>query len=161
MMAHISGRGKGKSHPRCEQTSKPAKRPIKRSGKREWQCGCIEHGGVMATDASRARDLEADNTRLQAIVDRLPKTADGVSVLCNSAGTHKLMPSGVKSGSLWHPDFQASAESWGYDFDEGHYFMQWSVLDPGGAVIDRVRHEVCRCYSTREAAEAASEQDER
>lgn len=83
--------------------------------------------------------LRAENERLRAIVDRLPKTADGVPVGPGSVvwgcSPHFLPPTGehVREGAV---------------VDKS----DWAVCLDGGAIV-----ALDRCYSTREAANAARE----
>lgn len=75
---------------------------------------------------SRNIDLEIENKRLQSIVDRLPKTADGV-----------LVVPGIDR--VWHPDFQGTGTP------RDNRFAYWSCYN----------RDIGTCYSTREAAEKA------
>lgn len=82
--------------------------------------------------------------RLRAIVDRLPKTADGVPVVpLRSTGVYRITHGGlhIQESCDWsgeHPMFRAG--------------------DDGEPTSGRVMLPCGRCYSTREAAEAARNQ---
>jgi hypothetical protein len=72
------------------------------------------------------RRSEAEIERLRAIVDRLPKTKDGVPIIpCVD--------------SVWHPDFTGSG----------------TAKECGRAYWACYMRKIDECYSTREAAEAA------
>lgn len=88
-------------------------------------------------------DAAAEIERLRAIVDRLPKTADGASIVngdriyeapCTISGR-------VVEHSVQHVD------------DDG-----WLVISDDGSYEPPIIANLSRCYSTREAAEAAAEE---
>ncbi len=79
------------------------------------------------------RDLEDENARLTAIVDKLPKTKDGVSVCPGDAV---------------------------YDPVDGLVYTVWEFFKHSGRWFAVTVHRtlaIGECYSTPEAAEAAKE----
>lgn len=100
------------------------------------------------SDGEYIQWLEAERERLEAIIDKLPKTADGVPVtpgltVFYSYGDIVAFPMRVQE------------------------FSEWCVMDGVATAFAEGRHEdvfhlfyTTECYSTREAAEAAVEQDE-
>jgi len=93
---------------------------------------------AMSRSLKEASDRAAEITRLRAIVEKLPKTADGVPV--------------VPGDELWvrHPDGGcAGTRRWWK-----HPSLGWSV---GFEHMQNEPIDVSSCYSTREAAEAAKE----
>lgn len=95
--------------------------------------GIRNHGDYHAlAEAMHATDwpaLLAEVSRLQAIVDKVPKTADGVPLAIDTDGTMVV---------------------WGQD--GRHMRATVSASDADGFA----EYELSECYSTREAAEAAA-----
>src|SRR5690554_6157274 len=96
----------------------------------------------LAAIARRYDELIAENTKLRAIVDKLPKTADGVPVVPGMA----LYPLHPLPG-----------------VEDDHGIATIGVYDP--ATMEHLVHgygefRTGACYSTREAAEAAKEMGE-
>ena len=88
---------------------------------------------------AQLQQARADNARLQAIVDRLPKTTDGVPVV---AGEDAVW---VVRDDPFHPAGPIFAADVFVEYDDSCECDQ--------ATVDELsRH----CYSTREAAEAAA-----
>jgi len=79
--------------------------------------------------------LEAENARLRAVVEKLPKTADGVPL--------------TPGMELWHSGTGG--------FPKGDYAWAFSKGQSGEWFVDFAFATVMlsKCYSTREAAEAA------
>ena len=104
------------------------------------ESGRVHVAGSRFCVGRRLFDAKSENARLQAIVDRLPKTADGETILPGQR--------------LWyfvrtHPEvLWINVDHWGED----HI---------GGVVWGESQHEpmdsisTSACYSTRAAAEAA------
>jgi hypothetical protein len=89
------------------------------------------------TQADRVSALEAENAKLRAIVAKLPKTADGVPV--------------VPGMNLW----ELSTHQ--YPMHTEQFIEEVvSISQPRG--FGGSPNAFCRCYSTREAAEAAKEE---
>ena len=84
--------------------------------------------------------LQADNARLRAIVDKLPKTADGVPVVPGMEVWAKKNPSDstVQSFIVCQDSVWAS---------------RFGGMSRAGAWL------ISKCYSTREAAEAAGKDE--
>ncbi len=102
-----------------------------------WACGSWNHSkGPWQSDACRIRVLESDNARLQAVVDKLPKTKDGVPV--------------VDGGKYWFLD-------WENQIREREAVMTLEC-DQGGH--DPVYAEWNEAYSALEAAEEARKTNE-
>lgn len=85
----------------------------------------------------RITELEADNERLQAIVDKLPKTADGVPV--------------VPEMPLYMPGSNTVGEVNPMTVNDGYSWPNANGSSPASRLDD--------CYSTREAAEAAKDSE--
>ena len=81
----------------------------------------------------------------KAIIDKLPKTADGVPV--------------VPCQKLWYPFGKMIAEGrvgpWQYGFPDGVFGWQSAFAETEIALKSPEHIAICRCYSTREAAKAA------
>ncbi len=93
---------------------------------------------------SLQREAKAENARLKAIVDMLPKTADGVPV--------------VPGMAIWCERGHLAGAS----LDEGLVFCDGDgCFESGDAILGAVgpgQYEFRDCYSTRELAEKAKEQ---
>lgn len=87
-------------------------------------------------------ELKAENARLREIVERLPKTADGVPA---TPGTRLYPMYPVYDDE--HPDYDDAAR------------LEYCISDPlsGEFIREHDGLEIDTCYSTREAAEAARE----
>lgn len=106
-------------------------------------------------DAISQRDAAlAEVERLRAIVDRLPKTADGVHV--------------VPGDRVWHPQM---AGNWAFGLtvmandEAGAEPDMWcacvcTTIGPDNFVASVQDEPVANCYSTPEAAKAAREGDD-
>lgn len=94
--------------------------------------GCAAAGDTLA--AKICRDAIAEVARLQAIVDKLPKTADGVVVL----------PGMTLYEHCWMEPFHVrELVAVSDDVKRSEWMCDDGEIDP------------LQCYSTREAAEAA------
>lgn len=103
--------------------------------------------------------LLAECERLRAIVDRLPRTADGVSVIPGQV-VWSNAPHRVKTKeqhetttgySEWKPiELPKLCNEWEFNTSTGKHYLCW-----GGPDYDAV--DVDECYSTREAAIAATQ----
>ena len=97
--------------------------------------------------AAKVVALQAENARLQAIVDKVPKTADGVSVP-DSRCLYCLQ--GHKVGRGLGPHYMCNKSP----------CNQHSYRDYNGTVKrfeTAKRYAIWECYSTREAAEAVGD----
>lgn len=97
-------------------------------------CGCAEAARLDREQRDRIKDLEA-------IVSRLPHTADGVPV--------------VPGDEVWHPDYLW--RSWEVDYD-GDAFEYTVAINPDRKGNEWDEAYVSDCYSTPQAAEKASKQ---
>ena len=94
---------------------------------------CVgEHTAETLAEAA-AKEIK----RLRAIVDKLPKTADGVTVV-----------PGEDTVWAWHPH-RGEFTEYAVEISQPYAEVDYDFVDPNC---------VCRFYSTREAAEAAKEQ---
>lgn len=77
--------------------------------------------------------LLAENERLRGVVDRLPKTADGVAV--------------VPESEVWYPPHMF--RSWEVDYADAIWMVH---INPDGKGNEWFGVGVDKCYSTRESA---------
>lgn len=101
------------------------------------RCGWERAQSLTAGDVCEVANLIAEIRRLQAIVAKLPKTADGVPVVPGME-VHELYPSGeLFRLEVWWAGIHA------YGFRFGQHNTQYDYRN---------------CYSTREAAGAAGDE---
>jgi hypothetical protein len=94
------------------------------------------------------QECEAEVKRLQAIVDKLPKTADGVPVVPGMNCYFRSHPHGTT-----HKDAGVVCVTLSYDGDNYEAFLRDGNGDEWWAILPE------EVYSTREAAQAAKETD--
>ena len=106
--------------------------------------GAVHQRLIEATDRLAAATVEIE--RLRAIVDKLPKTADGVVIIAHKRPTVWVW---TKRTGLYRPN---EGPGWWPAIVE-HYDGDRLMMMVAGSHIEKVSPS--QCYSTREAAEAA------
>ena len=101
---------------------------------------------IIEEDAAEIGDLKAEIKRLKAIVNMLPKTADGVPAVPH--WTTRLWYKHPDSGVIYERTFEA-------DMEDAR--THWVSTYPDRRGGERVWVGVEQCYSTREAAEKGVE----
>jgi len=122
---------------------------------------CHEVGGRLCLrrqlTQSEAGEAAEKVARLQAIVDRLPKTADGVSVLVRDVVWGECEVGDSECGQTPRAIVSAELRGWSdYSFPEG----DWYLAGTEGFSGSEFSWNETDWYSTREAAAAAKEADD-
>lgn len=97
--------------------------------------------------------LEAENARLRGIVEKLPKTKDGATVVPHCDSVWAVVNGQVFECSEWSGQEVAGNSTWQGEGDVRIVSRRGKILDQSGALVSE-------CYSTREAAEAARKEME-
>ncbi len=112
--------------------------------------------GVARPETEFVLDLISDLEELQAIVDTLPKTVDGVPITIDMEVWFEKLEGSVTMGDE-HISANENIECAVVVGIEGGNSYQGRIFFPESPqIVDRARWTIPeRCYSTREAAEAA------